>query len=73
MGAQQTELRRSKRAFMQWPIEWLWIAVIVAVALLVLVGLMVDTGAPRYERRDVPAPAISEPPRQDRSLPTAPA
>ena len=33
--------RRSRLSFMQWPTAWLWIAVIVAVALLVAVGLAV--------------------------------
>jgi len=33
--------RRSRLSFMQWPTAWLWIAVIVAVALLVTIGLAV--------------------------------
>jgi len=31
--------QRSRRSFMHWPTEWLWAAVIVSVALLVMVGL----------------------------------
>ena len=42
---------------MQWPVEWLWIAVIVAVAMLFFLGLVVgaepsaSSNGPRQDRR----------------------
>jgi len=46
--ATQQELKRSRRSFMHWPTEWLWVAVIVAVALLILVGLVMSDSRPRF-------------------------
>ena len=34
---------------MQWPMEWVWIAVIVAVALLICVGLVMSDSSPRFK------------------------
>ena len=39
MDARRQHVERSKRSFMQWPVEWLWIAVIVAVTMLFCLGL----------------------------------
>ena len=47
MAAQHKQLKRSRRSFMHWPIVWLWIAVIVAMALLILVGLVMSESSPR--------------------------
>jgi hypothetical protein len=56
MDAQRRHVERSKLPFMQWPVEWLWIAVIVAVAMLFFLGLFLGTGFSSGERRSVPAP-----------------
>jgi hypothetical protein len=34
---------------MHWPNEWLWIAVIVAMILLIVVGLVMSEGSPRFQ------------------------
>ena len=60
VGAQHKELRRSRLSFMHWPIEWLWIAVIVSVALLIFVGLFFGAGAALSENSGVPAPTKAE-------------
>jgi len=40
MSPHDTEhAQRSRLSFMHWPTAWLWAAVLVAVALLVMVGL----------------------------------
>jgi hypothetical protein len=47
MSAQGKGLPPSKRSFMQWPIEWL-VAVIVAMALLIFVGLVMSESSLRF-------------------------
>jgi hypothetical protein len=49
VDAQQRELKRSRRSFMHWPTEWLWAAVIVAMALLILVGFVMSEISPRFQ------------------------
>jgi hypothetical protein len=58
MGAPHKELRRSKASFMHWPIEWLWVAVIVSVALLMFVGLLLGSTIPS-ENTGRPSPSNS--------------
>lgn len=36
--------RRSRRSFMRWPPDWLWIAVVVAVVVLIAVGILMGPG-----------------------------
>jgi len=36
----------SARSFMHWPTDWLWAAVIVAMALLIFVGLVMSESGP---------------------------
>ncbi|HUR03024.1 MAG TPA: hypothetical protein VM347_10830 [Nonomuraea sp.] len=60
MSAQHNELRTSKLSFMHWPVEWLWIAVIVAVASLVFVGLFLGAGRSVPEDNSVPSSATVE-------------
>jgi hypothetical protein len=36
--------RRSRRSFMRWPPDWLWIAVVVAVVALIAVGVLMGPG-----------------------------
>ena len=36
--------RRSRRSFMSWPPDWLWIAVVVAVVALIAVGVLMGPG-----------------------------
>ena len=43
---------------MHWPIEWLWIAVIVALALLILVGLVMSEGSPRFQDSGKGSPTV---------------
>ena len=45
---------------MQRPVEWLWIAVIVAVAMLFFLGLFLGTDFSSGDRSSVPAPAPVE-------------
>ena len=58
VASQQRELKRSRRSFMHWPIEWLWIAVIVALALLILVGLVMSEGSPRFQDSGKGSPTV---------------
>ena len=58
VAAQQRELKRSRRSFMHWPIEWLWIAVIVALALLILVGLVMSEGSLRFQDSGKGSPTV---------------
>ena len=53
MSAHQNDVRRSKLSFMRWRVEWLWIAVIVAVALLISVGLVMGAIVPTSEDNGV--------------------
>jgi hypothetical protein len=41
---------------MHWPTEWLWVAVIVAMALLIFVGLVVSESIPRFKDTSGAAP-----------------
>ena len=56
MNRQQRELQPSKRSFMHWPIEWLWIAVIVSVVSLLLVGFVIGTSAAAGGKSGVSSP-----------------
>ena len=49
---------------MQWPVEWLWIAVIVAVTMLFLLGLVVGTEPSGREASGMPSPVAAEPARE---------
>ena len=40
---------------MHWPTEWLWVAVIVAMALLIFVSLVMSESSPRSKNRAGPA------------------
>ena len=51
---------RSKHSFMHWPVEWLWIAVIVAVASLVFVGLFLGDGHSLPEGNSLPPSSAVE-------------
>ena len=46
----------SARSFMHWPTEWLWVAVIVAMALLILVGIVMSGSDPRHKDNSTAAP-----------------
>jgi hypothetical protein len=61
MSAQHNQVRRSKLSFMRWPVEWLWIAVIVAVAGLVFVGLVMGANVPTSNNGGVPSPTHTGP------------
>ena len=60
MDAQRQQVPRSKLSFMQWPVEWLWIAVIVAVAMLFFVGLFLGTEFAGRDGNGAPPPAPVE-------------
>jgi hypothetical protein len=49
MAGQQRELERSRGSFMHWPTASLWVAVIVAMALLILVGIVMSESSPRFQ------------------------
>ena len=63
MSAQHPQVRRAKLSFMHWPAEWLWIAFVVAVAMLVFVGLFVETGRSLPPDPSVPGSSTVEPAR----------
>jgi hypothetical protein len=64
MDAPRHRVERSKLPFMQWPVEWLWIAVIVAVTMLFLLGLVVGTEPSGREASGMPSPVTAEPARE---------
>ena len=61
MDAQRHRVERSKFPFMQWPVEWLWIAVIVAVTMLFFLGLYVGTEPSRSDGDGIPSPVSAQP------------
>lgn len=61
MDAPRHRVERSKLPFMQWPVEWLWIAVIVAVAMLFFLGLVVGAEPSGREGSGMPSPAAAQP------------
>jgi len=61
MDAPRHRVERSKLPFMQWPVEWLWIAVIVAVAMLFFLGLFVGAEFSGPEGGGMPSPVTAEP------------
>jgi len=63
MVTQHDEVGRTKLSFMHWPVEWLWIAVIVSVAMLVFVGLFLGTGHSPPADSSVPSSTPLEPAR----------
>jgi hypothetical protein len=58
---------------MHWPIEWLWIAVIVSVVSLLLVGFIMGRSAPPEGKSGAPSPTRVLSPVEGHGHPRPPA